>query len=150
MRKASKASNTSRALIEMVFHNHIVLFDGVCNLCNGLVRFIIRKDRNAKIKFAPFQSSEGRSILQKSGLNPTDFDTVIYFTVNMCFQRSTAVLRILKDLGGGWSLFYVFIIIPVSIRDFFYNLIARNRYKIFGKTDSCMVPSPEISDRFLI
>ena len=126
----------------------ILFFDGFCNLCNGLVWFIIRKEIGAKIKFVPLQSQTGQSLLKKFDLEPFDIDSVVYFTGDKIYLKSSAVLHILKEIGGGWSLFYGFIVIPKFIRDFFYNMIAWNRYKIFGKRNTCMVPSPDINKRF--
>jgi len=130
--------------------NPILLFDGVCNLCNGLVMFIIRKDNKARIKFASLQSVAGQSLLSESGLNRESIDTVVYLTDGKFKLRSSAVLSLLKDMGRGWQLFYVFIIIPGFLRDFFYNLIAKKRYRIFGRTDRCMVPSPDVLERFIM
>lgn len=127
---------------------HILLFDGVCNLCNGLVKFIIRHDREKKIEFAPLQSRYAELVrIYNPGIEGSD--SVIYLTDGRYFMRSTAILKLLRDMGKGWKLFYGLIIIPRFIRDYIYNLIARNRYRIFGKRESCMVPTPEIKDRFL-
>jgi len=126
----------------------ILLFDGVCNLCNALVRFIIKIDTGAKIMFAPLESPSGRYLLGKYDLPAGDIDSVVFIVGNKCFLRSSAVLHLLRSLGGGWKLFYGLIIIPKFIRDFFYNLIARTRYKIFGKTDTCSVSSLEVEKRF--
>jgi predicted DCC family thiol-disulfide oxidoreductase YuxK len=117
----------------------ILLFDGGCNLCNGLVKFVVRRDISGKIKFASLQSDTGKSLLAKAGLVPDSIDTVVYFSGEKTYFRSSAVLNLLNDLGGGWRLFYALIIIPVFIRDFFYNLVARNRSKLFGRSDSCEV-----------
>ena len=127
----------------------ILLFDGVCNLCNGLVNLIIIKDHDARIKFAPLQSHAGQSLLKQFDLNADDIDSVVCIAGNRHFLRSSAVLHVFKELGSGWRLLYGFIIIPGFIRDFFYNMIAGSRYKIFGKTDYCMVPTPGIKERFL-
>jgi predicted DCC family thiol-disulfide oxidoreductase YuxK len=129
--------------------NPILLFDGVCNLCNGLVKFIIKRDHRSRIRFAPLQSDAGKSLLVKSGLDHEEINTVVYLKGDKVFLRSSAVLQLLKDLGGGWKLFYGFILIPPVIRDFFYNLIARTRYRIFGRTGSCIIPNREIRGRFL-
>jgi predicted DCC family thiol-disulfide oxidoreductase YuxK len=118
----------------------ILLFDGGCNLCNGLVKFIVRKDKSGRIQFASLQSDTGKSLLSKAGLGPDSFDTVVYFSGEKTYLRSSAVLNLLRDLGGGWKLFYALKIIPAFIRDLFYNLIAKNRYKLFGKSESCKVP----------
>lgn len=127
----------------------ILLFDGVCNLCNGLVRFIVKRDQRGKIRFAPLQSTDGHSLRKKFNQDSDDIDTIFYINGSKYFIKSVAVLHILKDIGRGWQLFYVFIIIPKFIRDFVYDLIARTRYRIFGKTDTCMVPDEDINERFL-
>jgi predicted DCC family thiol-disulfide oxidoreductase YuxK len=134
----------------MELSNPILLFDGICNLCNRLVIFVIRRDRNARIRFASLQSAAGQTLLLKAGLKSGTSDTVIYFTDNNFKFRSSAVLYLLRDIGGVSKLFYTLIIIPPFIRDFFYNLVARNRYRIFGKRESCMVPSKDIENRFLL
>ena len=127
----------------------ILLFDGVCNLCNSLVNFIIKRDRNARIRFSPLQSPSGKSILLISGLKASELDSVVFVKGDKYFLRSAAILQLFKELGGAWKFFYGFIIIPPFIRDFIYNIIARTRYRIFGRTDSCMVPSEEIKERFI-
>jgi len=128
----------------------ILLFDGVCNLCNGLVRFIIKHDRNSKIRFTPLQSSKGKMLLTQLKLDINDIDSVVYISGQKYFVKSSAVLHVLKELGGGWRMLYSLIIIPVFIRDFFYNLIAAYRYRIFGKRDTCMIPTPEIIEKFFL
>jgi len=130
----------------------ILLFDGVCNLCNGLVRFIIKKDRRAGIKFTPLQVAEAQriaSLYVKFDLVRNDLETVKYISNDKTYLKSSAVLHILKDIGGGWQIFYGLIIIPKSLRDFFYDLVARSRYRIFGKRETCMVPAHEIKERFI-
>ncbi len=128
----------------------ILLFDGVCNLCNALVKFVIRRDKYARIRFASLQSAAGQSLMSEAGLSSDKIDTVIYFTDNNYRLRSSAILYLLRDLGGGWKLFYALIIIPAFIRDFFYNLIAGGRYRIFGKRENCMIPSKDIESRFIL
>ena len=128
----------------------ILLFDGVCNLCNRLVMFVIRRDKNDRIRFASLQSEAGKSILSVAGLNPDSADTVVYLSGDKAFLRSSAVLNLMNDLGGGWTLFYSLIIIPSFIRDFIYNLVARSRYRSFGKRESCMVPTKDIENRFIL
>jgi predicted DCC family thiol-disulfide oxidoreductase YuxK len=127
----------------------ILLFDGVCNLCNRGVQFIIRHDTKEKFKFAALQSEAGQGLLKKFNLPTTDFDTFVLVEGEKYYRRSTAALRIAKDLNGAWKLFYGFIIIPAFLRDWVYNLVANSRYKIFGRTDSCMIPTPELRRRFL-
>jgi predicted DCC family thiol-disulfide oxidoreductase YuxK len=127
----------------------ILLFDGVCNLCNRLVIFIIRRDNKARIKFSALQSPGGLSLLQERGLSAEGINSIVFIEGDRYFLKSSAVLHLLKALGGGWSIMYGLIIIPYFIRDFFYNLIAKYRYRIFGISDNCMIPGPEIEDRFL-
>jgi predicted DCC family thiol-disulfide oxidoreductase YuxK len=129
--------------------NIIVLFDGVCNLCNGFVNFIIKRDKKSKIKFAALQSTTAEKILQEKHINTKQFNSVIVVIDNNVFTKSSAALMICKELGGVWKLLIVFTIIPKFIRDFFYNLIAKNRYKFFGKKDVCMIPNKEIVSRFI-
>jgi predicted DCC family thiol-disulfide oxidoreductase YuxK len=128
---------------------HILLFDGVCNLCNGIVQFTIKRDPEAKFKFASLQSESGQLLLRQFGLPIDDFDSFVYINGDKCFLKSSAGLHVLKELGGIWKIFYVFIIIPKFIRDFFYNIIAGTRYKIFGRKNTCMVPATGIRERFL-
>jgi predicted DCC family thiol-disulfide oxidoreductase YuxK len=129
--------------------DRILLFDGVCNLCNGLVRFTIKRDPLAKIKFASLQSEGGQSLLKKFNLPTDDLDSFVYIIGERYYLRSTAGLHLLKDLGRPWSLAYSFIVVPAFIRDLVYKLIAKKRYSLFGKRDTCMVPTPEIRQRFL-
>lgn len=127
----------------------ILLFDGVCNLCNASVQFLIKHDPKALLKFAALQSESGQALLKKYGLNTTDFDSFILIENNLVYSKSTAILRLVKQLGGFFKGLYYLIYIPRSIRDFIYDLIAKSRYSIFGKRNRCMVPNPEIMDRFL-
>jgi predicted DCC family thiol-disulfide oxidoreductase YuxK len=127
----------------------IVLFDGVCNFCNASVNFVIDRDPEKRIRFAPLQSEVGQRLLKKFNLSPTALDTLILVEGEKCYTRSTAALRIAKRLKGLWPLLYLFILIPPFIRDAVYDFIARNRYKWFGKTEACRVPTPELKERFL-
>ena len=127
----------------------ILLFDGHCNLCDNLVKFIIKKDSRSIIKFASLQSPQGKLLLQRHEFLANNFDFIIYIRHGKCFIKSTALLFILRDLGGIWKLFYPFIIIPAFIRDFLYNIIAKRRYKLFGWQESCTIPTPDIRQRFL-
>ena len=129
--------------------NHILLFDGVCNLCNSMVQFIIKRDPKGKFKFASLQSEAGQAVLKKSGLPTKYFDSVVFIYKGKYFLKSNAVLQVLKALGGVWTLFYIFIFIPRPLRDFIYKGIAKTRYKFFGKRSVCMVPNQEILNRFL-
>ena len=127
----------------------VVLFDGVCNLCNGFVQFIIRRDPEEKFKFASLQSEVGRSLLKQFKIDPDLLHSIVAIDNDGAFQRSDAVLRIAHHLGGGWKILKAFNILPKLFRDACYNLIAKNRYRIFGKKDSCMIPTPQLKERFV-
>jgi predicted DCC family thiol-disulfide oxidoreductase YuxK len=127
----------------------LLLFDGVCNLCNRVVNFVIRRAKSKKIKFAPLQSEVAAELLLRYNIDTVKTDSVIYFTGGKAYIKSSAVLHLLKDIGRGWKIFYGFIIIPAFILDFFYDLIAKNRYRLFGRREMCMVPSKELKDFFL-
>lgn len=129
--------------------NKIILFDGVCNLCNATVNFIIRNDPEQLFKFAPLQSAFGQEILKNSGLSILKLETVILIENKELFIKSTAALKIAKDLKGFWKVFYVLMIIPKPVRDFFYDLVAKNRYTLFGRKKSCMIPDKETIMRFI-
>ena len=125
----------------------IIFFDGVCNLCNGAVQFIIKRDPKAKFKFAPLQSTQAEQILTEE-LRDT-LDSIVFYDKGKEYTKSTAALHIAKELSGPWRLFLVFKILPKRFRDWVYDLIAKKRYKWFGKRDSCMLPTPELKNRFL-
>jgi predicted DCC family thiol-disulfide oxidoreductase YuxK len=125
---------------------YIILFDGHCNLCNGFVRWLIRRDKSAKFRFIPLQSGEGKQLIQlsKIEINSTDNpDTVILYHNGATRERSEAVLEIFKILGGMWRLMMPFKYLPLSWRDKLYNFVARNRYRWFGSPYQCMVPEKE-------
>jgi predicted DCC family thiol-disulfide oxidoreductase YuxK len=126
----------------------IVLFDGVCNFCNGAVNFIIRHDPGGRFKFAPLQSTIGEEMRLEFGVGK-DVDSIVLIEDREAFTHSDAALRILRGLGGIWSIGYAFMIIPKPIRDRFYRLFARYRYSLFGKREVCMVPTPDVKSRFL-
>ena len=127
----------------------LILFDGVCNFCNASINFIIDNDPEKHFKFAALQSEIGQAILTKYNKNTKDFDSVILLKDNLLYQKSEAALEITKHLSGGWKYFSVFSILPTFFLNFFYNIVAKNRYRIFGKTDSCRMPTPELRERFL-
>ena len=127
----------------------LVLFDGVCNLCNASVQFIIEHDPEGKIMFASLQSERGQAILQHLGMKMDDFDTFIFIEKGVAYTRSTGILKEIRYFRGLWSFLYVFIVIQRPIRDFFYNIVARNRYRWFGKKNECWLPTPELKMRFL-
>lgn len=130
-------------------HQPIILFDGVCNLCNGAVQFIIKRDKKNYFSFASLQSATGQKLLYEHDLSLNDFNSFILIENNKAYTRSTGALRVLKKLNGLWALLYSFIIIPPFIRNAVYNYIAKNRYKWFGKKEECMIPTPELRARFL-
>lgn len=136
-----------------------VLFDGVCNFCDASVNFVIEHDREGYFKFAPLQSEAGAKIAAEHGLRsqsnepPEDhlipIDSVILVEDGKAYTHSTAALRILKQLGFPWSILYAFIVVPKPVRDYFYRLFAKYRYRMFGRKDECMIPSPDVRARFL-
>ena len=127
----------------------IILFDGVCNFCNYWVNFAIKRDGNNKLKFTTLQGETAKELLPKHNINPTSLSSVIFIDKGKAYTQSSAALKMCRYLDGGWKLFYGFMIVPKFIRDFFYNIIARNRYRWFGKRETCMIPSPELKERFL-
>lgn len=127
----------------------IILFDGICNLCNSAVQFIIKRDKNNHFLFASLQSDVAQELLLHFKLKNSDFDSIILIDNGKLFTKSTASLQISKKLDGLWKYLYILIIIPEFIRDFFYTLLSQNRYKWFGKKDSCMIPNRRIKNRFL-
>lgn len=129
--------------------NPVVLFDGVCNLCNSSIIFIIRRDAHAKIKFASLQSEYGAEQMKRFNLPPEALNTVLLIRNNQLFQKSNAALEIARLLDGIWPLMYAFKIVPLFIRDFVYDWIAHNRYRWFGKMEECMIPSPAMKARFV-
>ncbi len=125
----------------------ILFFDGVCGLCNGLVDWLLPRDRKKKIKFATLQGTTAASLLTKT--HTEDLDTVVLWYKGKILTESTAILACLKELGGLWSLTYGFMIVPAFVRDVIYRFIARNRYKFFGKLSTCRLPLPGERLQFL-
>ena len=129
--------------------NPVLLFDGVCNLCSGFVQFVIKIDPKGKFRFASLQSEIGQKMLTAAGLSTSDLGTVVLIHSGNVFTHSDVALESARILGGPWSLFYAFSILPRFLRDGIYNWVARNRYRWFGKKDACMMPTPDIQQRFL-
>lgn len=127
----------------------VVLFDGICNLCNGTVVFVAKRDPAGRFSFAALQSPVGRRLLERFALPADGPETLVLIEEGRAFTRSTAVLRIARRLSGLWPLAYMAIVIPRPARDLVYRLVARHRYRLFGERDACMVPSPELQERFL-
>ncbi|MGG9970380.1 thiol-disulfide oxidoreductase DCC family protein [Ferruginibacter sp. SUN002] len=127
----------------------IILFDGVCNFCNGAVNFAIKRDKKRIIKFAPLQSSAGQQLLKQYDLPTATMDSFVFIDNNTAYTQSTAAIKVCSYLSGLWPLCKVFLIVPKFIRDGLYNWIAKNRYKWFGERESCMIPTPDVRARFL-
>jgi predicted DCC family thiol-disulfide oxidoreductase YuxK len=139
----------------MPVENPIILYDGVCGLCNRLVQFLLKHDKHARLRFASLQSDFVAKVLQRHGIDPKDLDT-LHVIENYeqpgerVLQRSNAILRAGRELGGFWSASAgAARIIPRSLRDVIYRFVARNRYRVFGKYDTCMLPEPNQRSRFL-
>ena len=126
----------------------IILFDGVCNLCNSAVLFVIRRDPTSIFTFASLQGDQGAEIARQHQIEITG-NSFLLIENNKVYSHSTAALKVARELSGPVKLLYGFIIVPRFIRDWVYNVIARNRYKWFGKRETCMVPTPELEKRFL-
>ena len=126
-----------------------VFFDGVCNLCNRSVNFLISKDKKEVLKFASLQSDYAQNTIPKELLNRENLDTIIVYSDGQFYDRSNAVLKLCKVLGGGFYVVLIGYLIPRFVRDGLYRFIANNRYHWFGKQFQCRVPSPELKDRFL-
>ena len=129
--------------------NNTIIFDGVCNLCNASVIFIIKRDKNSIFKFLPIQSKRAHEIRKSIKINFENIDTVILIRDNNIFYQSDAALEIAGSLDYPWKIFYLFKFIPKFIRDGIYRIIARNRYQWFGKKESCMIPTADIQSKFL-
>ena len=125
----------------------IIFFDGVCALCQSSILYILRNDKEKKIKFTPIQGDFAKTILKQNEINA--LNSIILFDGKKVYDKSTAVIKICLILGGWHKLFYIAYIIPKSLRDLVYKLIAKKRYKWFGKLDNCMIPSEKIKSRFI-
>jgi predicted DCC family thiol-disulfide oxidoreductase YuxK len=127
----------------------IILFDGVCNLCEGVVRFVAPHDPTGHFRFAPLQSPAGRALLERHGLPPEALDTFVVIDSSRCLTRSDAALALVARLAAPWSWLRWLRIVPLGVRDRLYDVVVRNRYRWFGRKESCMVPGPELRARFL-
>ena len=131
----------------------LILFDGVCNLCNGFVQFVIEHDPAGRFRFAALQSVAGQAVLAAHGLDAnavaTEPDSVLLEQDGQLYSHSDAVLRIARELGGPWRLLLAGYVLPRAWRDAAYRLVARNRYRWFGRQESCWLPTPELKARFL-
>ena len=127
----------------------IILFDGVCNLCNDAINFVIKHDAKDVFQFAALQSVVGRKLANEYFIDTTKIDSILLIDQDKIYAKSTAALKIARHLSGGYPLLYGFMIVPHFIRNWVYDLIAKNRYKWFGRKDSCMIPTPELKKKFL-
>ncbi len=133
----------------MSFQKSVILFDGVCNLCNASVDFILKRDKPNRFLVGALQEEAGKKLLSRFEVNPEYLDSLVLVEGGKVFFRSTAALKIAKNLSGFWPLFYVFILLPPFIRDAVYDWIGKNRYRWFGKKSTCRLPSPEEKSKFL-
>ena len=129
--------------------HQLILFDGVCIFCNFWVDFVIKRDKKDIFRFAALQSETGEKYLKQSGLSVADFKTFVLIDGENYYTKSTAALKVIRELKSWLKIFYPLIMLPQFFRDFFYDLIARNRYKIFGKRDVCRIPTAEEKKKFL-
>jgi predicted DCC family thiol-disulfide oxidoreductase YuxK len=127
----------------------IVVFDSQCLLCNSWVRFLLPRDPKGTIQFASMQGATGQALLKRAGLPLDNLDTLLVVDGERSWQHTAAILRVLHTLGGAWRAFWIFWLIPAPLRDTLYRLAARNRYRLFGRSEQCLMPRPEDSARFL-
>jgi predicted DCC family thiol-disulfide oxidoreductase YuxK len=127
----------------------VILFDGVCNLCSGFVNFVIARDKQARFRFAAVQSAVGRQILAELGRPLDDWDSNVLLDHGAAYVKSAAFLRIVQQLSGAWPVLALGRVLPLALRDWLYDRVARNRYRLFGQRPSCMIPAPDIRARFL-
>ena len=128
----------------------IILFDGVCNLCDSSVQYVIKHDKKDIFRFVALQSELGQKILNHIGINPIHTDSIVLYEPGISYYyKSTAALEIAKGLSGIFALASIFTLLPSEIRDFIYDYVARNRYKWYGKKENCMIPTPELKVKFL-
>lgn len=130
-------------------NEHVILFDGVCHLCQGAVKFIIKRDPVGRFRFASLQSQAGSRLLQAAGSQEESLDSVVLIEQGQYYTRSAAALRIARGLRYPWPLLYAFILVPRGLRDAVYRYVAKHRYRWFGKDETCLVPTRELKERFL-
>lgn len=134
---------------DIICKHPLILFDGVCNLCNSSVQLVIKNDAHNLFVFAPLQKEAVVAFLKNQQGDFSQLDTILLVTEHKIYTKSSAALTIAKNLKGLFPLLYLFYIIPKPIRDFVYDIIAKNRYRWFGKEESCMIPTPELKSKFL-
>ena len=130
-------------------HSGVVIFDGVCNLCNGAVNFIIKHDPEARFLFTPSQSELAVKLAAQHNIQESLDETIVLIQANECYYRSDAALEIASQLRGGWRLLRFFRLIPSGLRDWVYRIVAGHRYDWFGRRDVCMTPTVDVAGRFV-
>ena len=137
-------------MIDLPQTKKIILFDGVCNLCNNAVLKVIKFDKKNVFLFAPLQSKSGKEIINHLGIDVSKIDSIILYEPGVLYEvKSTAALKIMMDFGGIWALSQLFLLVPEGFRNVVYDYIAKNRYKWFGKKENCVIPTPELKAKFL-
>ncbi|WP_426432459.1 thiol-disulfide oxidoreductase DCC family protein [Winogradskyella sp. HB-48] len=139
-------------MVNIPNNKQLILFDGVCNLCNNSVLYVIKRDKKDKFLFAPLQGEVGKSISSQFQIDTTKIDSILLYNPakKKVYSKSTAALQVAKQLNFPTKLMTVFLIIPTFIRNLVYDFVAKNRYKWFGKKDACMIPTPELKAKFLM
>ncbi|WP_452222028.1 thiol-disulfide oxidoreductase DCC family protein [Lacinutrix salivirga] len=131
-------------------HKKLILFDGVCNLCNSSVLYVIKRDKKDVFRFAPLQSEVGQAIINHFNIDTSDTDSILlYSEEGGLSKKSSAALKIAKHLGFPTNVLWLFLIVPPFIRNWVYDYVAKNRYKWYGKKEQCMIPTPELKSKFL-
>lgn len=137
-------------MIEISGDKKVILFDGICNLCNNTVNMVIKQDKKNTFLFASLQSDTGKKILTDLKIDSSKMDSIILYDPSIAYYtKSSAALKIMNDLGGWWKITQIFWVFPAPLRNVIYDLIARNRYRWFGKKEQCMIPTPELKSKFL-
>ena len=137
-------------MVDLPKNKKIILFDGVCNLCNNAVLKVIKHDKKNVFLFTALQSEKGKEIINHLGIDISKIDSIILYEPGISYEiKSTAALKIMQDFTGIWKLSTVLLLLPEGFRNSIYDYIAKNRYKWFGKKESCMIPTPELKIKFL-
>ena len=136
-------------MVKQNTNDPVLFFDGVCNLCNGVVQWVLPRDAKGRIRFASLQSEAGRQLMLQHGLPEGDMSSFLLLSEGVLHRKSDAALHLMSELRGGWRLLAAFRIVPRPWRDWVYDFVARNRYRWFGRRDSCMIPQGDLRGRFL-
>lgn len=135
--------------IDIPKHKKLILFDGVCNLCNNSVQYVIKRDQKNTYLFAPLQSKVGQQIIEQFQIDTVKTDSILLYTNGKLYSKSTAALKVAATLGFPTNILSICIVIPAFIRNWVYDFIAKNRYKWYGKKEACMIPTPELKSKFI-